>query len=100
MRTRSGKSDGGDGGAGPGIFLAWSSEPIAAGIPGPWSELLVLAEDLALVESTESLSRVYHELKWSLPDGAALMVSPLTARPKLKGLPAGTTTWLRDRLPG
>lgn len=82
------------------VFLAWSSEPIPAGIPGPWSELRNLADDLALVESTESLSRVYHELKWSLPDAAALMVSPLTTRPKLKGLPAGTTTWLRDRLPG
>lgn len=81
------------------VYLAWSSAPIPVGIPGPWSELRVLADDLALVESTESLSRVFHELKWSLPDSAALMVSPLSARPKLKHLPAGTTTWLRDRLP-
>lgn len=54
---------------------------------------------MALVESPETLSRVYHELKWSLPDGAALVVAPLAERPKLKGLPAGTTTWLRERLP-
>lgn len=83
-----------------GVYLAWSSAPIPGRIPGPWTELRILADDLALVESAESLSRVYHELKWSLPDGAALMVSPLTVRPKLKGLPAGTTTWVRDRLPG
>lgn len=82
------------------VYLAWSSEPLPTELPGPWTELWFLADDLALVESSESLSRVYHELKWSLPDKAALMVSPLTTRPKLKGLPAGTTTWLRDRLPG
>lgn len=99
MGTRSGRPGGAEGGARPGVFLAWSSEPIPARTPGPWSELRALADDLTLVESTETLSRVYHELKWSLPEGAALMVSPLTSRPKLKGLPAGTTTWLRDRLP-
>jgi hypothetical protein len=62
-------------------------------------ELRLIADDLALVESPDTLSRVYHELKWSLPDGTALLVAPLSERPKLKGLQAGTTTWLRDRLP-
>ena len=62
-------------------------------------ELRLIADDLALVESPDTLSRVYHDLKWSLPDGTALLVAPLTERPKLKGLRAGTTTWLRDRLP-
>ena len=41
-------------------------------------------------------------LAWAsapIPDGAALIVAPLGARPKLKGLPAGTLSWLRDRLP-
>jgi hypothetical protein len=62
-------------------------------------ELRLIADDLALVESPDTLSRVYHDLKWSLPDGTALLVAPLAERPKLKGLRAGTTTWLRDRLP-
>jgi hypothetical protein len=81
------------------VYLAWSASPIAPDVAGPWQEVRVLTDDLALVDSGDTLSRVYHELKWSLPEGTALMVSPLTMRPKLKGMPAGTTTWLRDRLP-
>ena len=50
-----------------------------------------------LVDSDDTLSRVYHELKWSLPDDSALVVAPIGGRPKLKGLAPGTTTWLRDR---
>lgn len=85
------------------IYLAWSSAALPddlPDLPGPWLEVRVVAGELALVESDESLSRVYHELKWALPDGAALLVAPVGGQPKLKGLPAGTTTWLRDRLPG
>ncbi|GAA1538142.1 hypothetical protein [Nocardioides humi] len=82
------------------VFLAWSSAAVPEDAHGPWTELRRLAEGLVVVESTESLSRVYHELKWSLPEGTALLVAPLAERPKLKGLPPGTTTWLRDRLPG
>jgi hypothetical protein len=52
------------------------------------------------VSSTETLSRVYHELKWALPEGASLFVTALAGRPKLKGLRPGTQAWLRDRLPG
>ena len=81
------------------IYLAWSSAPIPPDLVGPWTELRVLADDLVVVEGTESLSRVYHEIKWSLPDDAALLVAPLAERPKLKYLPDGTTTWFRDRLP-
>lgn len=81
------------------IFVAWCSVPVPEDLAGPWVELRALADGLVAVESPETLSRVYHELKWSLPDGTALMVLPLLARPKLKGLPPGTTTWLRDRLP-
>ncbi|GAA1723952.1 hypothetical protein [Aeromicrobium alkaliterrae] len=82
------------------VYLVWASAPIPHDLPGPWTELRPLADDLAVVESTESLSRVYHEVKWSLPDDAALLVSVLSERPKLKYLPEGTTTWFRERLPG
>ena len=82
------------------VFLAWASAPIPGDLAGPWEELRVASEDLVLVESADTLSRVYHELKWALPEGTALVVTPVTVLPKLKGLPAGTVSWLRDRLPG
>ncbi|WGX99073.1 hypothetical protein [Nocardioides sp. L-11A] len=82
------------------VFLAWSAAVVPADVSGPWTQLLRLADGLTLVESTEGLSRVYHELKWALPEGTALLVAPLAERPKLKGLPDGTTTWLRDRIAG
>jgi hypothetical protein len=82
------------------VFLAWTSASVPSDLTGPWEEICHAAPDLLLVSSAESLSRVYHELKWALPGGASLFVTPLTARPKLKGLRPGTQTWLRDRLPG
>ena len=81
------------------VYLAWTTAPVAEDLPGPWEEVRRAAPDLLLLESGDSLSRVYHELKWSLPDGSPLFVAPLAERPKLKGLAEGTQTWLRDRLP-
>lgn len=81
------------------VYLAWSAVSVPDDAAGPWIELRPVAEGVALIESTETLSRVYHELKWSLPEETALVVAPLAERPKLKGLAPGTTTWLRDRLP-
>lgn len=80
------------------VFLAWTAVELPSDLGGPWRDLRPVAPHLMLVESTDTLSRVYHELKWALPDGTALMVTPVHARPKLKGLAAGTQTWLRDRI--
>lgn len=82
------------------VFLAWTPAEVPAHLPGPWQEVRRAADGLLLVESQDTLSRVYHELKWSLPDDSPLLVVPLAGRPKLKGLAAGTQSWLRDRLPG
>lgn len=82
------------------VYLAWTSAPVPDDLPGPWTEVRRAAPGLLLVDSDDTLSRVYHELKWSLPDDCPLLVAPLAERPKLKGLAAGTQTWLRDRLPG
>lgn len=82
------------------VFLAWTSEHLddTSGLEGPWSQVRLVAPGLLLLESTESLSRVYHALKWSLADEeAALIVTPVDRTPKLRGLAAGTTSWLRER---
>ncbi|WP_232680021.1 hypothetical protein [Nocardioides sp. R-C-SC26] len=81
------------------VYLCWTDAELPGSLRGPWVEWRIAGVGLVLVESDDTLSRVYHEIKWSLADGAALIVAPLAARPKLKALPPGTTSWLRDRLP-
>ena len=78
------------------VFLAWTSEP-PEDLSGPWLEARPIAPGVLLLESTESLSTVYHALKWALPDGAALIVTPVDRTPKSRGMAPGTTSWLRDR---
>ncbi|GAA1157086.1 hypothetical protein [Nocardioides aquiterrae] len=78
------------------VFMVWTDADLgAAELIGPWREVVVAAPGLAFVDSDDTLSRVYHEVKWSLPDGAALAVAPVAGRPKAKGLAAGTHTWLQ-----
>ena len=85
------------------VYLAWIGAVSAVdGVmdaPGPWQELLETAPGLLLIESDDSLSRIYHEMKWLLPDSCALLVAPLAERPKARGVTAGTVSWLRERLP-
>ena len=57
------------------------------------------ADTMGFIDSDASQSRVFHELKWALPDDTALFVTRLDTRPKLKNLPPGTLAWLRVRLP-
>jgi hypothetical protein len=80
------------------IFLAWTAAEVPVETLGPWRELWPAAPGLLLVDSDDTLSRVYHELKWSLPDGTALAVVPIDAAPKAKGLAPGTQAWWSDRL--
>ncbi|MET0998401.1 MAG: hypothetical protein ABWX73_06790 [Marmoricola sp.] len=81
------------------VFVAWTPELPEENLPGPWTELRVAAPGLLLVESDDTLSRVFHELKWALSEDAPLFVAPLAATPKLRGLNAGTLSWLRARTP-
>jgi hypothetical protein len=82
------------------VYVAWTPEPLAENLPGPWSELRVAARGLLLVESDDTLSRVFHELKWALSSAdAPLFVAPVAATPKLRGLSPGTLSWLRERTP-
>lgn len=79
------------------VYVAWTPELPATDLPGPWSELRTAGPGLLLVESTETLSRVFHELKWALAQDAPLFVAPVAATPKLRGLEPGTLDWLRRR---
>ena len=83
------------------VYVVWSDAPIPEELDGssagPWREVRRVHPHLVLVDSADSLSRVYHAVKWELPDEAGLLAAPVEL-PKLKHLPAGTQTWLRARL--
>ena len=81
------------------MYLAWVGAPVPLDTPGPWRELRDGPPGVVLIDSDERQSRVFHELKWSLPEDTALFVTRLDTRPKLKGMPDGTLAWLRVRLP-
>ena len=84
------------------VYLAWTSHPLsdpAVELVGPWEEARRVAPGLLLLESGESLSAVYHAVKWSLPQAAALVVTTVEHTPKSRGLAKGTTSWLRARTP-
>ena len=85
------------------VYVAWTSADLdqidpSSDLAGPWREVVVAAHGLAFVDSDETLSAVYHALKWSLPPGVALAVAPVGDLPKAKGLAPGTNSWLRARL--
>ena len=77
-------------------FLAWTSEP-PEDLDGPWEEAREIAPGLLAIESRESLSAVYHAVKWALPREAALIVTPVPQTPKSRGMAPGTTSWFRHR---
>jgi len=81
------------------VYVAWTSELPEENLPGPWTEIRVAAPGLLLIESEDTLSRVFHELKWALSEDSPLFVAPVAATPKLRGLAAGTLSWLRARTP-
>jgi hypothetical protein len=85
------------------VYVAWTSADLhevdpSRDLAGPWREVLVAAGGLAFVDTDETLSAVYHALKWSLPPGVALAVARVGDLPKAKGLAPGTNSWLRARL--
>lgn len=84
------------------VFVVWSDAAIPAELDGasegPWREVRRVDDRLLLVDSVDGLSRVYHAVKWELPDAAALIAVPVGDVPKLRYLPPGTQTWLRSRV--
>jgi hypothetical protein len=78
------------------IYLVWATD-LPTALEGPWREVRHVAPGVAFVDSTDTLSAVYHAIKWQLADDAALVVAPVGAMPKSRGLAPGTTAWLRRR---
>ena len=83
------------------VYAVWSDHAIPAELDGasegPWREVRRVDDHVVLIDSVDGLSRIYHAVKWELPDQAALLAVPAGGVPKLKHLPAGTQTWLRAR---
>ncbi|GAB5349412.1 hypothetical protein [Alteriqipengyuania sp. 357] len=57
---------------------------------------MCLAPGLYCIASELSRSKLYHRLKWQLPEDTALLVAPLAAVPKFKGMANGALAWLRS----
>jgi hypothetical protein len=85
------------------VCLVWLEDPaqaeVAAAATGPWREMIEAGPGLLVIETDETVSRAYHELKRLLPTDCALLVAPLGERPKARGVTPGTISWLRQRLP-
>ncbi len=80
------------------LYVAWEETgEVDADVEGPWTDAVCLRPGLLLLDSAASRSAVYHALKHHLPEGTALLVGPLSAPPKMKGMASGATTWLRQR---
>lgn len=58
-----------------------------------------LEDGLWLIRSDLTRSKLYHRIKWQLPEDTALLLAPLSDEregwPKFKGLAAGALKWLR-----
>jgi hypothetical protein len=80
------------------LYLGWVEGDDLEEVPdGPWEDGFVLRPGLVLVRSEQTRSEVYHGLKWSVPDGRAVLVAPLADDPKAKGMARGLQAWLRRR---
>lgn len=55
-----------------------------------------IGDDLFLISSELTRSRLYHRIKWQLEEGSPLLVAPLSDAPKFKGMKAGALKWLRE----
>jgi hypothetical protein len=67
------------------LFLVWHDpeQAIAAELSFALDRF-ELRPGLLLVESESGLSPLYHQIKWALPAGTALIVAPLADAPKFK----------------
>lgn len=76
------------------LWLAWVDDELSEVPEGPWEDGFVLRPGLLLLRSDETRSAVYHAVKWSIPEGRAVVVAPLADAPKAKGVAPGLRAWL------
>ena len=72
------------------VFMAWTSADLrqidASGdLAGPWREVIIAADGLAFVDSDDTLSKVFHALKWSLPTDVAVAVATEIVQERIDG---------------
>ncbi|WP_428407883.1 hypothetical protein [Hyphococcus sp.] len=80
------------------VYLAYF-DPGGADMDGFEQETVQkrLADNLYLIDSSETRSRLYHRIKRYLTKDAPLLVAPLDQAPKFKGLEDGALKWTRAR---
>jgi hypothetical protein len=95
-------------GTDPTLYLLWhdpEAAPAPAGRDGGATLDLhgdghPLAPGLWLVRSKLMRSKLYHRIKWQLPEGTALACAPLADTPegwpKFKGMEGGALAWLKQ----
>lgn len=89
-----------DGAAAPCLYLLWHDPAAAPEAPlDMHGDAHPLAEGLWLVRSPLTRSKLYHRIKWQLPEGTPLACAPLaddpSGWPKFRGLASGALAWLR-----
>ena len=81
------------------LYLLWHDPAARADRLDLHGDAHPLAPGLWLVRSGLTRSKLYHRIKWQLPQGAALLCAPLADEPdgwpKFKGLEEGALRWLR-----
>ncbi len=55
-----------------------------------------LSEQMVIVMTDLSRSKLYHAVKRQFDDDRPLLVAPLSQAPKFKGLASGSTKWVRQ----
>ncbi len=83
------------------LYLLWFDSP--GGLPDGFDfhgDAHVLANDLWLIRSDLTRSKLYHRIKWQLPADTPILLAPLDDNregwPKFKGMEAGALKWLRS----
>ncbi|WP_324262687.1 hypothetical protein U4960_06140 [Altererythrobacter sp. H2] len=86
----------------PSLYLIWHDPGAAPARPlDLHGDGYPLAGGLWLVRSALTRSRLYHRIKWQLPEGTPLACAPLADEPdgwpKFRGMEPGALAWLRGR---
>ena len=83
------------------LYLIWFDSP--EGLPDGMNfhgDAQRLADGVWMIRSELSRSKLYHRIKWQLPEETPLLAAPLQddrdGWPKFKGMESGALKWLRS----